>query len=117
MDNAVALAAALTRFGCCELPHAVALGHTLVGHGHAQTRHGHRVRLVAFGSLPPDNPSGGIKELRLGAIVEYLRVYARQHWPQLQSSESKDPGLSFLMTSKRPSAGAAPGPHSPVPQV
>lgn len=105
MDNAVALAAVLTRFGCCELPHAVALGHTLVGHGHAQTRHGHRLRHVAFGSLPPDNPSRGINVLRLGAIVEYLSAYARQHWPQLQSSESKDPGLSFLMTPEKAERG------------
>lgn len=104
-SNPGVLAAALTRFGCCEPPHAVELAHTLVRHGRAQTRHGHRVRLVAFGSLPPDNPSRGVKVLLLGAIVDYLRGYARQHWPQLQSSESKDPGLSFLMTLEKAERG------------
>ena len=104
-SNPSVLAAALTRFGCCEPTHAVELGHTLVRQGHAQTRHGHRVRLVAFGSLPPDSPARGVKVVLLGAIIDFLRAYARQHWMQLQSSESKDPGLSFLMTLEKAERG------------
>lgn len=104
-SNPGVLAAALTRFGCCEPVHAVELGHSLVRHGHAQTRRGHRVRLVAFGSLPPDAPSRGVKVVLLGTILDFLRGYARQHWAQLQSSESKDPGLSFLMTLEKAERG------------
>jgi len=104
-SNPGVLAAALTRFGCCEPTHAVELGHALVRHGHAQTRHGHRVRLVAFGSLPPDAPARGVKVVLLGTIIDFLRAYSRQHWAQLQSSESKDPGLSFLMTLEKAERG------------
>lgn len=99
------LAAALTRFGCCEPAVAVELAHRLVREGHARTPAGHRVRLVAFGSLPPEAPSRRFQVILLGSVLDYLRGYVRRHWPRLQASESKDPGLSFLLTLEKAERG------------
>lgn len=99
------LTAALERFGCCRHSDIDGIVHELLRHGRAHTRHGHGVRLVAFGSLPPDAPSRGVKVVLLGTIIDFLRAYSRQHWAQLQSSESKDPGLSFLMTLEKAERG------------
>lgn len=109
-SNPGVLAAALTRFGCCEPSRAVELAHGLVREGAAQTHSGHRVRLMAFGSLPPDVPSRRYQVVLLGSVVEYLRGYLRRHWSQLQASESKDPGLSFLMTLEKASRGGRASP-------
>lgn len=99
------LTAALERFDCCRHSDIDGIVHELLRHGRAHTRHGHGVRLVAFGSLPPDAPSRGVKVVLLGTIIDFLRAYSRQHWAQLQSSESKDPGLSFLMTLEKAERG------------
>lgn len=99
------LTAALERFGCCRHSDIDGIVHELLRHGRAHTRHGHGVRLVAFGSLPPDAPSRGVKVVLLGTIIDFLRAYSRQHWAQLQSSESKDPGLGFLMTLEKAERG------------
>lgn len=99
------LTAALERFGCCRHSDIDGIVHELLRHGRAHTRHGHGVRLVAFGSLPPDASSRGVKVVLLGTIIDFLRAYSRQHWAQLQSSESKDPGLSFLMTLEKAERG------------
>lgn len=106
------LAAALARFGCCEPSHAVELAKRLVRDGHAMTQGGrgghtpHRVRLIAFGSLPPDVPARRFQVVLLGDIVKFLREHVRRHWSRLQASESKDPGLSFLMTLEKAERGA-----------
>lgn len=114
------LGAALSRFGCCEPGHAVELAKRLVRDGHAMT-HGasggsgqtpHRVRLVAFGSQPPDAPARRYQVVLLGNVVRFLREHVRRHWPRLQASESKDPGLSFLMTLEKAERGARGGPPS-----
>ena len=99
------LTAALERFGCCRHSDIDGIVHELLRHGRAHTRHGHGVRLVAFGSLPPDAPSRGVKVVLLGTIIDFLRAYSRQHWAQLQSSESKDPGLRLLMTLEKAERG------------
>lgn len=99
------LASALARFGCCEPELARDLAQRLVRHGEARTLAGHRVRLVAFGSLPPDAPSLRCQVLLLGSIVEYLRGYVRRHWSRLQASESKDPGLSLLLMLEKAERG------------
>lgn len=109
--NPNVLAAALTRFGCCEPELAAELARRLVRDGHAMThQHGgghapHRVRLIAFGSLPPEAPSRWHQVVLLGDIVRFLREHVRRHWSRLQASESKDPGLSFLMTLEKAERG------------
>lgn len=109
------VAAALTRFGCCEPAHAVELAQRLVRDGQARTQHGHRIRLMAFGSLPPEAPSRRFAVVLLGSVVDYLRQHIRRHWSQLQASESKDPGLSMLMTLEKAERGrAAPAIAQPV---
>lgn len=104
--NPNVLAAAMTRFGCCEPAQAMDLAGRLVRDGHAKTHHGHRVRLIAFGSLPSDVPSRRFQVVLLGDIVAFLREHIRRNWSRLQSSESKDPGLSFLMTLEKAQRGA-----------
>lgn len=111
------LAAALARFGCCEPSHAVDLAKWLVRDGHAMTHGGggggghtpHRVRLIAFGSLPPDVPARRFQVVLLGDIVKFLREHVRRHWSRLQASESKDPALSFLMTLEKAERGGRGG--------
>lgn len=106
------LAAAVTRFGCCEPAEAVRMAQELVGKGHARTQHGHRVRLISFGSLPPDVPPHAARRYEvvlLGDIVRFLRAHVRRHWSRLQASESKDPALSFLMTLEKAERGGRGG--------
>lgn len=104
-SNPSVLAAALARFGCCEPHDAVILAQQLVREGRATTHGGHRVRLVAFGSLPPEAPSRRCEVILLGDILEYLRQHVHRNWSRLQASESKDPGLSFLMTLEKAQRG------------
>jgi len=104
------LAAAMARFGCCEPEKAIELARQLVRDGQARTHHGHRARLIAFGSLPPDAASRRYGVMLLGDVAAFLRDHVRRHWSRLQASESKDPALSFLMTlekAERGKAGAA----------
>jgi hypothetical protein len=102
------LATALTRFGCCPHSHAAPLALDLLRHGSVATAAGHRVRLVAFGSLPPAHRSAEYAVFVLSQVIEYLRSYMSRHWDRLQSSESKDPGLGFLMTLEKAARGEAP---------
>jgi hypothetical protein len=104
-SNPSVLAAALTRFGCCEPHEAVRLAQQLAQEGRATTPGGHRVRLVAFGSLPPEVLSRRFEVILLGDILEYLREHVHRNWSRLQASESKDPGLSFLMTLEKAQRG------------
>ena len=121
--NPNVLAAAITRFGCCEPEHAADLVKRLIRDGHAMTHHGHsphRVRLVAFGALPPETASrvgGRFQVVLLGDIVAFLRDHIRRHWARLQASECKDPGLGFLMTLEKAERGrkapSVPGKAAP----
>ncbi|MBY0308538.1 MAG: hypothetical protein K2Q09_07330, partial [Phycisphaerales bacterium] len=70
------LAAAITRFGCCQPRDAVRLAQQLVRDGHAMTHTGgggghppHRIRHVSFGSLPPDVPNRRYEVILLGSVV------------------------------------------------
>lgn len=101
------VAAALTRFGCCDPTHAVELAQRLARDGQARTRHGHRIRLMAFGSLPPEASSRRFAVVLLGSVVDYLRQHIHRHWSQIQTSESKDPGLSMLMMLEKAERGRA----------
>ena len=104
------LAAAMTRFGCCDPAQAIEVAKRLIRDGHAHTGHGHsphRVRLIAFGSLPPEHVSRQFQVILLGHVLEDLRDVVRHNWSRLQASESKDPGLSFLMMLEKAQRGGS----------
>lgn len=95
IDKAV-LAAAIARFGCCDAAEADTVVVDLLRRGRAKIPHGHRVRLVAFGSLPSEPPSKHYEVILLGHILAFLREHLRRHWAVFQASETKDPALGFL---------------------
>ena len=102
-DPAV-LRAALMRFGCCEHHDAGCVVDALLRRGEAVNPAGHRVRLVAFGSVPP----AGVHRFRvilLKDVVEYLRRHLRRHWDVLHHADFKDPAFSFLMMLEKAGEG------------
>jgi len=97
------LRAVLTRFGCCDADEATDLVEGLIRHGAVDTRHGHRVRLVAFGSSVGD-ASPGYQTVRLGHAVAHIVTHLRQHWDALHHAEFKDPALGFFATCMKTGA-------------
>jgi hypothetical protein len=67
------LEAALVRFGCCEAGEGERVEKELLRRGEVDTKHGHRVRLVAFGATLPQGGSRGYTAISLGYIVSFLR--------------------------------------------
>jgi len=105
-DRAV-LRAALTRFGCCHPDHVVHLVDELLNAGKAITPSGHRIRLVAFGSIVPGG-SHSYAVIPLGHVVEFLRAYLRENWDVLHNAEFKDPAFGMLMTLEKAQRGMPP---------
>jgi hypothetical protein len=95
IDKAV-LSAALARFGCCDPEEARPVVQELIRRGRASMAHGHRVRLVAFGSQPPESASPPHEVILLGHVIGYLRAHLRAHWAVYQAADTKDPALAFL---------------------
>ena len=94
-DPAV-LRTVLVRFGCCSREEAPTAVEALLREGSTLLPTGHRIRLVAFGSV---TPGAGAKYLSvsLGQIVTFLQQYLRDHWEILRHAEYKDPALGFLV--------------------
>jgi len=109
-DKAV-LAAAIARFGCCDAAESEAIVTDLIRRGKAKLAHGHRVRLVAFGSLPSESPSKHYEVILLGHILEFLREHLRRHWAVFQASETKDAALGFLKIIEKTGHHGPPGPE------
>ncbi len=94
------LAAAVARFGCCDEESAEEIVTKLMRKGRARTPHGHRVRLVAFGSFPPER-KGHHDTILLGPILDYLRDHVARHWPVMEVSETKDPVMGLLKLQEK----------------
>tara|TARA_R110000744_G_scaffold112179_6_gene210456 strand:- start:8254 stop:8868 length:615 start_codon:yes stop_codon:yes gene_type:complete len=91
------LRTALVRFGCCHDEKVSEMVHFLIQKGHAQTQHGHNIRLVAFGSiLPESNP--GYLTIGLGHIIDFIKAYLQDNWDVFRVTDLKDPALGFLST-------------------
>lgn len=110
IDRAV-LAAAIARFGCCDAGEAEAVVIDLLRKGRAKIPHGHRVRLVAFGSLPSESPSRHYEVILLGHVLEFLREHLRRHWSVFQASETKDAALGFLKILEKSGHHVSPSPE------
>jgi hypothetical protein len=96
----------LTRFGCCTPFEAESAVQELLRKGQSQTRCGHRVRLVAFGSL---RSGGGPRHtvITLGHIVTFLRDYIRRYWDVLHHADFKDPAFGLLVLLEKAEQGLA----------
>lgn len=103
------LEAALSRFGCCDAAQSSAVADELIRRGQAETPHGHRVRLVAFGSTAPDRRSARCQVILLGHVLAFLRAHLRRHWAVIQASETKDPALGFVKLLEKAGADRPAG--------
>jgi hypothetical protein len=91
---------ALRRFGCCDKRDSKAVDQ-LVSNGRATLASGNQVRLVAFGTSPPDVPEAKYEVILLRQITEFLDDYIRQYWRILKHGQFKDHGLGFLVTLEK----------------
>ena len=93
-DPAV-LRAVLARFGCCSPEQVPGVVQSLLQHGHTHTHSGHTVRLIAFGSLPPESSGRKYTVISLGHVREFLDAYICEHWDVLCHAQFKDPAFGF----------------------
>ncbi|HUP66342.1 MAG TPA: hypothetical protein VM557_13780 [Thermoanaerobaculia bacterium] len=100
------LAAALDRFGCPEqdIPTLV---EGLRAEGAVVTDAGYRVRLIAFGAMPPGDEVPPCRIISLGHVLQFLQTYVRDNWAMLRQCQFKDPALGFLMTLEKAKRGGA----------
>jgi hypothetical protein len=97
--------AALVRFGCCGPGEAEQVVEALVRSGEARTGHGHRVRLLAFGSsVPPEGPTG-YSAISLGHVIAFLRTHLRENWDVVRHAQVTDPALGFLSLLEKAERG------------
>ena len=91
----------LRRFGCCSASEARSYGRQLLANGHVNTRAGHHVRLVAFGTSA-DSPSPYPK-IMLSDVVAYIDRYIEQNWELIHLAGSKDPifGVMVMLAKAR----------------
>lgn len=90
------LQAVLVRFGCCDAGEGERVVEELIRHGKADSGHGHRIRLLAFGSsVPPDEPPG-YATVSLGHVVSFLQAHLHLNWEILRHAQVSDPALGFL---------------------
>jgi hypothetical protein len=90
------LEAALVRFGCCYASEVGEVVEELLRRGEAATDHGHRIRLVAFGSSIPPEPPEGYTAISLGHVLSFLRAHLRENREVLRHAQVSDPALGFL---------------------
>lgn len=101
------LAAGLLRFGCCPADAALPLARTLLAHGAADSAHGHRVRMVAFGQ-PAEVPPRGWHTVSLASVISYLERHLREHWDVLRHVHFSSEVLDLLALLKRAEPAAVP---------
>jgi hypothetical protein len=95
------LAAALARFGCCDPEHASGLAHELLRAGVATNRHGHRVRMIAFGGIEPDTAPATWHVLSLERIVTSLERHLHENWNVLRQVSFGNDVLDLLSLLER----------------
>lgn len=94
-DPAV-LRAVLVRFGCCSPADAPRFADRLLRQGVTKLPTGHRLRMMAFGSIVDPSTGGRYQQISLGHILEFLQAYLQEHWEVLRHEDPKDPALGFL---------------------
>ena len=95
------LEAVLTRFGCCSVADAPTVVGHLLQRGISEPPHGHRTRLIAFGSQEPEPLEYRCQIILLSHVVSFTQQFLRQHWDILRHASSKDLALGLLMTLEK----------------
>lgn len=90
------LEAALVRFGCCDPGAVTEVVKELIRRGEADAGHGHRIRILAFGSTVPQGDSAPYTAISLGHVVSFLRAHLRESWDVVRHAQVSDPALGFL---------------------
>lgn len=98
--SAEVLAAGLLRFGCCPIDDALPLARRVLAHGVAESVHGHRVRMVAFGQ-PGEVPVQGWHTVALADVVQYLQRHLQEHWDVLRHVHFSSEVLDLLALLER----------------
>lgn len=89
------LAAALTRFGCCNEEEAASLVEALLRRGRARCESQHVIRMVLFASHGASAPRGW-HWVHLGHVIHYLDSYLHRHHGELAGVDHHDPALGWL---------------------
>jgi hypothetical protein len=102
------LRATLARFGCCTPREMEKTIPELIRHGRAVTPCGHRLRLVAFGSTPPE---GEVRYnvITLAHVFEFLQRYIERNWEMIRTAQFKDPAFAFLVMQEKARRGVGSG--------
>lgn len=98
--NPEVIRVALRRFGCCTA-HEDSAVETLLAEGRTELHSGHHIRLVAFGTSPPDEANPGYQVLLLNEVTDFLNNYIREYWDILHHAHFKDPAFGFLVTLEK----------------
>lgn len=91
----------LTRFGCCHASDVDKVVTSLLRTGDTITPSGHRIRLMAFGSIMPEKRKKGYKIILLKHVVRFLQEYIREHWEILHHGQFKHPAFGFLVSLEK----------------
>ena len=96
------VAKVLRRFGCCTEAEAKHVARALLANGKARTRAGHGIRMLAFGTAPPER-SGSYLTVLLSDVVAYVDRYLDENWEVVRAAGSKDPifGVMVLLAKAR----------------
>lgn len=97
---------ALVRFGCCGAHEMEGVVAQLLQKGEASTGHGHRVRMVAFGSTVPQKGPSTYSVIAMGHIVAFLRSHLRENWDLIRHAQVSDPALGFLSLLEKAELGS-----------
>ena len=89
----------LVRFGCCSMEHVDSVVEQLIRKGKARTHDGHKIRLVAFGSVDTNDHSYEV--ITTGHIVQFIENYLFEHWAVLRNTQFKHPALGLFMVLQK----------------
>ncbi|WP_297185429.1 hypothetical protein [uncultured Porticoccus sp.] len=99
------LAGALMRFGCCNPSQARNLAYELLQHGLAESEHGHKIRMVAFGDVDdneePDVSPHKWHTVSLENIVGCLQQHLHDNWDVLRKVHFSNDTLDLLAILER----------------
>ena len=95
------LEAVLTRFGCCSAADAPTVVRDLLQRGVSDPPHGHRTRLVAFGTQSQEPLGYPYQVILLSHVLSFTQQFLREHWEILRHAPSKDVALGLLRTLEK----------------
>ena len=107
----VVVAAALMRFGCCQVQEARGIARELLAEGRVDLDTGYSVRMVAFGVPREGTPTHPWLDISMKHVVEFLRSYLQEHWEVLRHVQLGNPAFDFLGLIHRAEMAPREKPH------